>query len=97
MASDFIGSIYDGRAVTLDGLDELVFKLHANSNISMDLCKVIIRSFFQEIRTSMLKGDVVSLRGFGSFYVSSPLVTGNKVQVFAKFDPHKGLMDKLNE
>ena len=94
---DYFESIDFNRSVSLEGLDELLLRLHANTNISIELCNIIVRLFFQETRNIMLRGEILSINKFGSFYISSPKVSGNKSRIFAKFEPYKILLGKLNE
>jgi len=56
----------------------------------------ILSLFFHEIRTTMLKGGIVDIRGFGSFFISSPSVTSNTKRVFPKFKAKRSLSRRLN-
>jgi len=50
----------------------LITELSAKCAISYDLAEKIASVFFEEIKKSMLDGDVVCLGGLGKFYISAP-------------------------
>lgn len=94
---EYLDSTDNTRSVSSKDLDELIYKVRAATGLDYDIASNLVRYFFQEIRNSMLKGDIVTLRGLGKFMVSSPINTGNKQNIFAKFEPYKQFSEKLNE
>ena len=83
-------------AVSAKDLDEMVLKVRAHTGLSCEICLEIVEYFFQEMRSAMLRGDQVVLRGFGKLYIASPK-TGSKRKIFPKFEPYNRLLSKVNE
>ena len=81
--------------VQVAGIEDIVDQVAAKTGLDLESATIVVQSIFQEIRNAMLKGETVTLRGFGEFYVSSPK-NGNKVRVFPKFKPYKSLTRKMN-
>lgn len=85
------------KSVSIQGLEELVFKLQAATGLTQEASNAIIKLFFQEIRNAILRGEIVFLSGFGKIFMSSPKNSKNKNRVFPKFKPYKNLIRKLND
>jgi hypothetical protein len=94
---DYLESVDNSKSVKTSSLGDIALKIRAHTGISKDASELILKHFFQEIRSAMLRGDVVSMKGFGKFFVSSPQVSGNKKRIFPKFRPHKPLIRQLND
>lgn len=93
---DYLESINTSKSVSAKGLEDLVFRVRAKTGLNTDICTAIVSLFFHEIRNSMLKGDIVTIRGLGKLYVSSPKHK-NKKRVFPKFKPYKKLIRRMND
>ncbi|SDB22766.1 integration host factor subunit beta [Desulfonatronum thiosulfatophilum] len=87
---------------------ELIKTLSEQNDIPMEEATVVVNTFFQSIKDSMIQGDRVEIRGFGSFkvkdyqgYKGRNPKTGQSVEVKPKrlpfFRPGKELKDHLNE
>lgn len=92
---EYLEQIDDNISIDSKGLEELCYKIRASTGLEIDIVKIIVRSFFQEIRNEILKGNSIIIQSFGKIAVSSPK-TGNKKKVFIKFTPLKNLLGKLN-
>ncbi|GAB6061004.1 HU family DNA-binding protein [Desulfonatronum parangueonense] len=87
---------------------ELIKTLSEKNDIPMEEATIVVNTFFQSIKESMIQGDRVEIRGFGSFkvkdyqgYKGRNPKTGQSVEVKPKrlpfFRPGKELKDHLNE
>lgn len=92
----YLSSQGDGAPIDISGLDHIIEAITAYCGLTKEQSNRILCLFFQEIRSSMLRGDVVDLRSLGSFFVSSPKVTSNIQRVFPKFKAKKSLIKRLN-
>ncbi len=92
----YLESVENSRSVSAKGLEEIIFKVRASTGLSYDVSSSLVKHFFQEVMNGMLRGDIVTLKGLGKFYVSSPK-TGNKSTIFPKFEPYHRLVEELNE
>lgn len=93
---DYCASQGDGFPVEVSELDHIIDAIVAYTGLTKEQSARITSLFFQEIRTSMLKGDTVDIRGLGMFLVSSPATTGTRKKVFAKFKPKRSLLNRMN-
>ena len=93
---DYLASNGNGCPVDVSELDHISESLVAYCGFNKDQAKRILSLFFQEIRTAMLNGKVVDIRGFGSFFISSPTVTSNAKKIFPKFQSKRSLSRRLN-
>ena len=94
---DYLENADNSKSVDVRYLDDLILKVRAHTGLSEDAAKIVVTRFFQEIRNGMLRGDVVTLRSFGKFYVLSPQVTGSKKKILPKFKPAPKLLTKIND
>jgi nucleoid DNA-binding protein len=92
---EYLDSIDNGVPVSILGLEDIVKTITAQTALTEEQSKVVLRLFFQEIRNSILRGDRVCLSKLGNFHVAGPATTGNKRKVFAKFTPSKKLLEKM--
>jgi nucleoid DNA-binding protein len=93
---EFLASQGDGCPVEVPEVQHIADALVAFTNLTKEQAQRILALFFQEIRSAMLNGEVVDIRGLGSFLVSSPSTTSNAKKVFAKFQPKRSLVKRLN-
>jgi len=86
---------------------ELVLKVAAKSNVTQKVAKVIVDTIFDGMKDSLVKGERIEIRGFGSFvvknyqgYTGRNPKTGRLVNVRAKrlpfFKVGKGLRERVN-
>lgn len=94
---EYLESIDNKKSVTAKGLEDFVIQVQIKTGLNQQISTTIVKAFFQEIRNSMLRGDIVTIRGLGKFYISSPKSTKNKERVFPVFKPYKQLIKKLND
>lgn len=87
----------NSKSVSSRGLDDFVLKICTKTGLKKNISSVIVAMFFNEIRNSMLRGDVVTIRDLGKFFISSPNTSKNKTRVFAKFKPYKKLLKRMND
>jgi len=93
---EYLERIDDNVPVEIRGNEELVAKVVANTGLNYESAKIIVQSYFQEIRNQVLKGNTVIVKSFGKFSISSPK-TGTKKKVFISFKPFKNLIRKFND
>lgn len=94
---EFLSSKGDNLPVEVNELDHLIDAVIAYTGLTKDQSIRILSLFFQEIRSLMINGDTVDIRGFGTFLISSPLTTKTRKKVFAKFKPKKSLLNRMNK
>lgn len=94
---NYLESIDDNISVTTKDLDELILKIRSTTDVTNETAKIIVKLFFQEIRNLVLRKNIVVIRNFGKFLISSPLLTNNKRKIFPIFKPSKKLIKLLNE
>lgn len=86
---------------------ELVLKVGAKANVTQKVAKVIVDTIFDGMKDSLVKGERIEIRGFGSFvvknyqgYTGRNPKTGRLVKVRAKrlpfFKVGKGLRERVN-
>lgn len=92
---EYLEHIDDNVPVEIRGNEELVAKVVANTGLDPESAKIIVQSFFQEIRNQTLKGNIVIMKSIGKLSISSPR-SGTKKKVFISFKPFKNLIRKLN-
>ena len=92
----FLETIKSNKDVSTRGLEEIIFRVRSKTGLNVEICETIVNMFFNELRNSMLRGDIVTIRGLGKFYISSPICSKNKERVFPKFKPYKKLIKRMN-
>ncbi len=90
---DYLESV--STPVQISELDDIIDHVAAKTGLDIEQASIVVQSIFQEIRNAMLRGESVTFRGLGEFYISSPK-NGNKIRIFPKFKPHKSLIRKMN-
>jgi len=93
---DYLASRGNGYPIDVSELDHISESLVAYCGFNKEQAKRVLALFFQEIRTAMLNGQVIDIRGFGSFFISSPTVTSNTERVFPKFQSKRSFSRRLN-
>lgn len=93
---DYLGKVSNHQAVTTQGLEDLIKRVESFTGLSSEAATIVVRTYFQEIRNAVLKGEEVLLTGIGKLYINSPSVSKNKKAVTLKFVMNKGLKNKLN-
>lgn len=94
--SKYLEQVENTKSVNINGLDEIAYRMRASTGLSKEACMIVLKLFFQEIRNSILRGDVVALYRFGKFFLSTPKTSKNKKRIFPKFKPYQALLSKLN-
>ena len=94
--SEYLEQFENSKSVNAKGLDEIIYRMHASTGVNKETCVLIIKTYFQEIRNAILRGDMVVLAGLGKFFLSSPKNSKNKKKIFPKFTPYKTLIKKMN-
>lgn len=93
---EFLAAKGSGQPIEVPELEHIADALVAYTGLTKEQSIRILILFFQEIRTSMLNGEVVDIRGLGSFFVSSPATTQTLKRVFVKFKPKRSLIKRIN-
>ena len=93
---EFLASHGSGYPIEVSEIEHIADALVAYTGLTKEQSIRVLTLFFQEIRSAMLKGDVVDIRGLGSFFISSPATTRNSKKVFPKFRPKRSFLKRLN-
>jgi nucleoid DNA-binding protein len=93
---EYLASRANWCPIDVSELDHISESIVAYCGVTKEQAKRILTQFFQVIRSTMLSGNVVDIRGFGSFFISSPAVSSNSKKVFPKFKAKKSLSRRLN-
>jgi nucleoid DNA-binding protein len=94
---EFSSSIGEGFPIQVSELEYIVDAITAHTNVTKEQATRILSLFFQEIRSLMLRGEIIDIKGFGDFFVSSPKTTGLRKKIFIKFKPKKSFIKRLNK
>lgn len=92
---EYLAARGDGHPIEVKELDHICEALVAYCGFTKEQSVRILSLFFQEIRSAMLKGEVIDIRGLGTFFISSPNTTGNALKVFPKFKAKKILAKRM--
>ena len=65
---DYNSENYDAHPVTLENLDHLIYKIVARTNLTYDQVSIIVKLYFNEIRSQVLKGKVVNIGNLGKLF-----------------------------
>ncbi len=79
---EYLTSIGEDYPVNPKGLEDLFYKIRSCTGLEINTCKIITALFFQEMRTQLLKGNVILFQKFGSFKMNKknfPHIKQNKV------------------
>jgi hypothetical protein len=93
---EYLSSRGDGSPIDVSELDHIIEYIVAYCGLTKEQSKRILTMFFQEIRSNMLNGKIVDIRGFGSFFISSPILTSNSKKIFPKFKSKRSFTTRLN-
>jgi hypothetical protein len=93
---DYLESRAHGCPIDVSELDHIIEHIVAYCGLTKEQSKRILTIFFQVIRSLMLRGKIVDIRGFGSFFISSPSVNKNSFKIFPKFRSKRSLIRRLN-
>jgi len=93
---EYLASRGNGCPIDVSELDHISESLVAYCGFTKEQSRRILALFFQVIRSYMLNGQVVDIRGLGSFFISSPSVTSNSKKIFPKFKVKRSLSKRLN-
>jgi len=94
---DFLENADNSKSVKISHLNDIVLKVRAHTGLSEEAANIVVKRLFQEIRNAMLRGEIVTFRGFGKFFVLSPKITGSKRKIKPKFKPSPQLLMKVND
>ena len=94
---EYLETANNKKSVSSKGLEEIICQIQIKTGLDYKTSASVLEMFFQEIRNSMLRGEIVTIRSLGKFFVSSPLSSNNKRRVFPVFKPYKKLIKKLND
>jgi nucleoid DNA-binding protein len=92
----YLESTEFGRPISSTGIEHLRAAIVSHTSLSEDAADAVLRLFFHEIRSAMLKGEAVTLRCLGSFLISSPKTTNNMWKIFPRFRASTILRRRLN-
>lgn len=97
---DFPEEIDIGKdtSIKTDGLEEMIAYTSSRTGVDPIICEIIVQHFFQEIRNAMIRGDIVSLKKLGYFYIKCRY-NGTTIgpSVTPKFKPTNVLRKKIHE
>ena len=92
---DHLASMGNGFPIEVTELDHIVDAIVAYCDVTREQGTRILCLFFQEIRSAMLKGEIININGLGMFFISSPATTKNLERVFAKFKPNRSFIKRI--
>lgn len=93
---DYLESRGNNVPVEVPELGTIIDIVSSKTNLNKEEAEQIVKLYFQEIRNIMLSGKIAYIPNFGTFFISSPKTTKNKTRVFAKFNPSKVIVERLN-
>lgn len=93
---DYLFSSGNKYPVEVPELEELIKVVASKANLDFSTTQQIIKYFFEEVRNIMLRGDIVLIRSFGSFFISSPKIRNKGKKIFPKFEMSFEMRKLLN-
>lgn len=94
---DYLETLDNRKSVSVQNLEYIIFEVQVRTGLNWKTSSLLVKMFFHEIRNSMLRQEVVTFRGLGKFFISSPKSSANKKRVFPVFKPYKNLTKRLND
>ncbi len=94
---EYLETADNKKSVSSDGLEDMINLIQIKTGLNQKTSKTILEMFFQEVRNSILRGETVTIRNLGKFFVSSPNSSNNKRRVFPVFKPYKKFINNLND
>lgn len=92
---DYLTSRGNGYPIEVKELDHISDAIVAYCGVTKEQAERILITFFQEIRSSMLRGEFVDIKKLGTFFISSPKTTGNVLKVFPVFKANKNITKRM--
>ena len=89
--NDYLEQVSDDAPIDVDNFEELIFKIRAQTGLEVNSIKILLKTYFQEIRNQMLKGNKVILNKIGKFKITY----GKKT--FVNFKANPFIISKINE
>lgn len=86
---------YDGQSVTIENLDLLIYKIVARTGLSYYQVGIIVKLYFNEIRTEILKGKIVNITSLGKFKIQLQNNKKYKYKILLKFKSSKNFLKKV--
>ena len=88
---------YDRQSVTLENLDYLIYKIVARTGLTYDQVSIIVRIYFNEVRTQVLKGKTVSFGDLGKIFIKlqSSKRSKDKISLLIKFKATRRFLKKV--
>lgn len=87
---------YDSQPVTLENLDYLIDKIIARTGLTYDQVSIIVKLYFNEIRTQVLNGKTVNIGQLGKLYCKLQRLKNSKdkFSIHLKFKASKQLIKR---
>lgn len=82
-------------AVSSEGLDELIYKINAVTGLGYESCSILLTTILQEIRNSLLRGEMINLYEFGKIFIYEYYVKKTRFRRL-KFKPASYFLNKVN-
>ena len=94
---DHLAAHGSGQPIEVQELEHIVEAIEAYCGLTKEQSNRVLCLFFQEIRSAMLRGEIVDIRGLGSFFIASPNISSTAFRVFPKFIPKKSLLRRMGK
>lgn len=85
---------YDGKPVTLENLDLLIYKIIAKTGLTYDQTSYVVKLYFNEIRKELLNGKTVYMGEVGYFKPILKQLKNKKYRIQIKFKASKQIIKK---
>ena len=94
---DYNDENYDGQPITLENLDYFVYKIVAKTGLTYDQVSIIVKLYFNEVRTQVLKGSIINIGDLGKLFIEiKPSKNSkDKFRLKIKFKATKRLIKKV--
>ena len=93
---EYLETLDNKHSISVKDLEDVILNIRAFTGLSREASELVLKHSFQEIRNAMLRGDIVTIRNFGNFFVASPRNATSKRKIFPKFKSSPTLNDKVN-
>jgi nucleoid DNA-binding protein len=92
---DYLEQNSYGSPVSVEGLEKLIYKIVVHTGLKYETCEFIVKYFFNEIRNSMLRGEIVNINKIGKLFIRCPKNGTGKKYISTVIKLTKKLSNKI--
>lgn len=86
--NEFLNNTTQNSDINIKNLEELIYIVRSKTGLTYEQCEILIKEIFMNMRNEILKGNKISIKSLGTFFISK------NQRIF--FNTPKGVKDKIN-